>query len=89
MAILDTRTRNIALELAATTASVNHEVSSRFQEDGSSGSKTTKLIHASVHPNGYYISSGQMKESFLNIWDLRYSQVQRGPTQKLQLHSNF
>ncbi|KAH6602002.1 hypothetical protein BASA61_001554 [Batrachochytrium salamandrivorans] len=47
----------------------------------------TKYMHASVHPSGYTVSLGHSSSSDLNIWDLRYVEV-NSPTQTFNLHSN-
>ncbi|TPX55474.1 hypothetical protein PhCBS80983_g05283 [Powellomyces hirtus] len=48
---------------------------------------STRYMHPSVHPNGYLVSMGQLKGGKIGIWDMRYSGVERAPTQQIDGHS--
>ncbi|KAJ3290548.1 hypothetical protein HK104_006685 [Borealophlyctis nickersoniae] len=61
-----------------------HSVVLKFAETGG----TTRHVHPSVHPNGHLVSMGSRTDTMISIWDLRYTAVDRGPTQQLDGHSN-
>ncbi|KAF8934808.1 hypothetical protein BGZ58_005444 [Dissophora ornata] len=48
--------------------------------------RLSKQIMPSWHPNGAIVSSGMHSESKINLWDIRWRDVQRGAGQSIDVH---
>ncbi|TPX68040.1 hypothetical protein SpCBS45565_g03338 [Spizellomyces sp. 'palustris'] len=77
MRLWDERQRKVVL-----TFGVNEGAS-----EDSSRSDSTKYRHHSVHPNGYLVSLGHIRDGTVAIWDMRHTGVQQGPAQSLSGHT--
>jgi len=55
-----------------------------FGSDGAD--RLSKQIMPSWHPNGAIVSCGMQTESKINIWDIRWKDVRRGPRQSIDVH---
>ncbi|KAF9357651.1 hypothetical protein BGX34_009280 [Mortierella sp. NVP85] len=55
-----------------------------FGSDGAD--RLSKQILPSWHPNGALVSCGMQTESKINIWDIRWKDVRRGPGQSIDVH---
>ncbi|KAJ3141142.1 hypothetical protein HDU90_007166 [Geranomyces variabilis] len=52
----------------------------------SSRADTTRYMHPSIHAGGYLVSMGHPRSGKIGIWDMRYTGVERAPTQQLEGH---
>ncbi|KAJ8327135.1 hypothetical protein O5D80_004549 [Batrachochytrium dendrobatidis] len=84
--VLDLRSMKFSLSLSSAMSSAD---STSIQSTSMKTERQiqSKYAHASIHPNGYMVSLGQSANNGINIWDLRYSQV-NSPTQTLRIHDN-
>ncbi|KAJ3184499.1 hypothetical protein HDU87_003899 [Geranomyces variabilis] len=47
---------------------------------------TTRYMHPSIHAGGYLVSMGHPRSGKIGIWDMRYTGVERAPTQQIEGH---
>ena len=48
----------------------------------------SKYVRASVHPNGHLIAKGDMKMNAINIFDLRYANVDKTAPARIACHNS-